>query len=111
MQEIIKAEEGSHGPVVPEPRVSADHTYAARRTEEDGIKAQKLVKRIDFIKESASKLKDKAEKLINIKEMNDAEVREGMEKIKILEKEASELNTSRAKTDEECVGLNVDRRC
>ena len=40
--------------------------------------------------------------------MNDAEVREGMEKIKILEKEASELDASKAKTDEECVGLNVD---
>ena len=46
--------------------------------------------------------------MVDIKEMNDAEVREGMEKIKILEKEASELDANRAKADEECVGLNVD---
>ena len=108
MEEIIEAKEGSNGPVVSQPTGGADHTYAVRRVEENGIKAQKLIKRIDFIKESAAKLKKKAEKLVDIKKMNDAEIRGGMEKIKILEKEASELNISKAKTDEECVGLNVD---
>ena len=40
--------------------------------------------------------------------MNDAEIREGMETIKTLKREATELNSNGAKADEECVGLNVD---
>ena len=108
MQEIIKAEEGNGGPVVPQPTGGVDHTYAARRTEENGIKAQKLIVRIGFIKESAASLEKESEKLVDIKDMNDAEVREGMEVIKILKKEASELNARRAKAVEECVGIDVN---
>ena len=76
--------------------------------EAKALQTQKLKKRIGYIKESATELKQKVLKVKKVKDMTDAEVREGMEDLKTWEKISLNLNNSKQKADEDSVGLDIE---
>ena len=74
------------------------------------LKAQKLIKRIGFLKEKAVENKNKVLKLKKASEMTDNEIREKFIESKNWEKITAEMCKSKEDIEAESVGLNIDAK-
>ena len=74
----------------------------------ESLKAEKVKKRMGFIKEKAFEMKQKVIKLKTVKEMSETEVRENMSEVNDWDSKLEKLVSDKQKAEEDSIGLDID---